>query len=73
MDLINFLQLIFPNKLLDEYEEMIENLKNIGLSCVKDLKYLDERAINDLTNFTRYEAKKLIDWMTNPGLAFQPF
>ena len=73
MDLVNFLKLTFPNKLTYECEEMIDNLRKLSISCVKDLKYLDEHALIDLANFTRYEAKKLIDWITNPGLVFQAF
>ena len=68
MDLSDCLKLVFPNKLTDKYEKMIEELKCMGIDCEKDFKYFDEEASTKLKNFTPIEAKKLIDWIQNPGL-----
>lgn len=61
MELKNFLKKLFPDREDAKYSSYIEDLKNMGIDFVSDLKYVNDKTREILKSFTDIEISKLIE------------
>lgn len=65
MSLRIFLRKIFPNREEAKYSSLINDLKDLGIDSVSDLKYLNDETAKCLKSFKSIEISKLIDNYNN--------
>ena len=67
MDLRNYLEKVFPNKEEEKYSNMMEDFKRLGIDSSSDLKYLNEKEIEQAKSLTSIDARKLLASVSNRG------